>query len=384
MSGASSSAPSSSRRVDVLAGGRRRAPGPGRSASRDDPPQMALTGTPSRMASSAISNIDGPESSMPSNPKLECRGVSLAERRTGDEPRLHAEPDPGGHAHHIDAGCSPQHGCAKGADGPLAGPRRPTRGRPRARSTGRGRSPATRERRHEALPEQQVVAIADAAEDPRARADVAVVLEVEHAVDAPRCARRRRVLGVDVEDRRPSARIASTGSMPCQKRCDGSRLAPTVSPISVAQAEQRLRVVDDEARVHLEAEAHAVLASRSPRPRASTAGRPRPTARSRSRRTRAATRRSTQFGWVAAGRRPGIPRSSSRGRRPSSAARPNRVAVDGVVMRARARASGCSGLPWQLSALMTRSRASKARRETARAPSGRRAARRAGSGASPG
>src|SRR4051794_27794949 len=56
------------------------------------------------------------------------------------------------------------------------------------------------ERRSEPLPEQQVVAIADAAEDPAPLRDVAVGLEVEDAVDRGVVRVDRGVLRVNVED----------------------------------------------------------------------------------------------------------------------------------------------------------------------------------------
>ena len=59
--------------------------------------------------------------------------------------------------------------------------------------------------------------------------------------------------------------MAATGSMPCQNRWLGSKLAVIAGP-HLAEADQRRRVVDDVARVHLDTRQDAVLGGEAPGP----------------------------------------------------------------------------------------------------------------------
>ena len=60
---------------------------------------------------------------------------------------------------------------------------------------------------------------------------------------------------------RPSARApTASGSICCQKRCDGSKFTPMLGPAAVAQPQHRRGVVDDEAGMRLDRDPNAMVA----------------------------------------------------------------------------------------------------------------------------
>ena len=142
-------------------------------------------------------------------------------------------------------------------------PRRPTRGCPRARSTGRGRTRQRASAATKRFQNSRSWPSPTLRKTHERRADVAVVLEVEHAVDGHVVRVERGVLGVDVMiagpsvanrldagrcparrgatgrgSRRPCRRSRSAGgaaSSGCRRRSPGCISKPSRTPCSVAK-----------------------------------------------------------------------------------------------------------------------------------------------------
>ena len=100
---------------------------------------------------------------------------------------------------------------------------------------------------------------ADRAEDPAPLGRAVARDRLEHAVEREELLLEARVLRMHVEDRIARARSTqASGSMPCQNRCEGSKLTPTLSPALSRSRTHRGGVVDDEARVRLDRDANPV------------------------------------------------------------------------------------------------------------------------------
>src|SRR5450759_1506086 len=280
MSPASSSAPSS-RRTFVSSMQACTIFGSGSMNQPRWPEHIAVTGTLSRIASRAASIIGKWESSIPSKPyerAFSCFSfrdapgtrrdwtASFVIDSSGDALCWRRSPDRRG----IRGSRSP-HGVRRLVEDSLA------EHSDRLRETLAGRGEAVfvldaqhmvvtghAERAHEALPEERVVPVAHGPEDPAAGGDVAVRGAVEHAVSGRVPRIDRGVLRVDVDDRLAQLTDREDRVDRLPEEGAGIEVRADHRALRIAEAQERARVIDDEPRVHLEAQLHAVIGRHRP------------------------------------------------------------------------------------------------------------------------